>query len=118
MPLGADISVAFMRLKAAATLTIAAGVLTATQSQILVNGEGSANDDLATINIDSTLIMPSGYTEVLLLKAAGALTITVKHGTGNISLASGADFSLTGQKTLMLVRMSSAVHWNDIAGSN
>lgn len=119
MPLGADVSVGFIRLKAAAQITIVSGVLTATQSEIIVDAEGAGTtDDLATINIDSTLVMVSGYTEALLLKARTGDTITVKHGTGNIFLASAADFSLTGEKTLMLVRMSSASNWNDIAGSN
>lgn len=119
MPPGADVSAGFLRLKAAAQITIVSGVLTATQSEIIVDAEGAGTtDDLVTINIDSTLIMPSGYTEVLLLKAKAADTITVKHGTGNIFLASAADFSLTGEKTLMLVRISSAANWNDIAGSN
>lgn len=100
----------------AVELTIASGVLVFTQSAVTVNGEGGASDDLVTINphADATL---AGYQSVLWLKAKTGQTITVKHNTGNIALASGADFSLTGEKTLMLVRMSASEKWNDVSGS-
>lgn len=43
--------------------------------------------------------MPRSF---VLLQAASGSTITVKHGTGNIYLNGLADFSLTGDKTLLL----------------
>lgn len=118
MALGAALGIGFLRLKAGIIITLASDVLIATQSQIFVAAESGTTDNLTTINISTSLIMTSGYTESLLLKADTGNTITVKHGTGNIHLASGADFTLTGEKTLMLVRMSSSSNWNDIAGSN
>lgn len=118
MPLGADVSFAFFRIKAGVIVTLATNVLTATQSQVIVAAQTGTTDNLATLNIDSTLLMPDGYTEVILLKADTGDTITVKHGTGNIYLASASDFTLTGEKTLMLVRMGGTSNWNDIAGSN
>ena len=96
--------------------TIASGVLAPAQSAIIVNGEGGVSDDLVTISpaVGATL---AGYQMLLMLKAKTGLTITVKSGSGNITLASGADFSLTGEKTLMLFRMSASDNWNDISGS-
>ncbi len=73
----------------------------------LVDGEGSAADDLATI---------TGGIEgqVVIIKANG-ITLTVKHGTGNISLSNGADFDLTDGKQIVLVYDSA--NWLDLVSS-
>lgn len=101
----------------AVEIDIASGVLTPTQSVIEVDGEGGANDDLVTITPAAGFAV-SGFQGLLILKAKTGITITVKHNTGNIALASGADFSLTGERTLMLFRINASAKWNDIAGSN
>lgn len=100
----------------AVEIPIVGGVLTVTQSKVIVEGEGGANDDLVTIAFADTFTK-AGYEPLVYLKAKTGRTITLKHGTGNISLASGADFSLTGEKTICLLRMTAADNFNDLAGS-
>ena len=80
---------------AASALTIASGAVTATQNLHTITSESGTTDDLATITAaaDRTL---------LLLQATATHTITVKHGTGNISLNGAVDFVLTGNKALLL----------------
>ena len=71
-------------------LTIAAGVITKSQSHHTVDTEAdAATDDLDTIN---------GCTEgeVFLLRPAHTdRTVVLKHGTGNIQLPGGQDYSMT-----------------------
>jgi hypothetical protein len=59
--------------------------------------ETGTSDNLATVNGTAT------YGRQVCLKAAAGHTITVKHSTGNIFLNSGADFSLSGEKVLLLI---------------
>jgi hypothetical protein len=72
--------------KAATELTIATGAVTKTAMVHTIDGEGDADDDLATINGgtagDFLLIYP----------ANAARNITIKHGTGNIVTGDGADY--------------------------
>lgn len=116
MPLGADISLAFMRLKAASTKNIASGILTVDQSITIVNGEGAANDNLDRINIDTSLIMPSGYTEMLILRAATGLTITIRDAQDNILTNSGNNFAFTDIMMAVLFRVSGSSSWICING--
>lgn len=74
---------------AAATLTIAAGVVTVTQTAHKIDTEAAAaSDDLVTVN--------GGYEGALIILEAAndARTVVLKHNTGNIFNASGADVSL------------------------
>lgn len=103
-------------LNEAVEVIIASGVLTVSQSLVTVEGEGAANDDLVTIAF-APAFTKAGYQAPVYLKAKAGRTITLKHGTGNISLASGADFSLTGEKTICLLRMTDSDDFNDLAGS-
>lgn len=77
--------------KAATTLTIASGAITATQGSHIVDTEGAAaSDDLDT--------MAGGTAEetVLLRPASGARTVVIKHsiGANGFACPSGRDISL------------------------
>jgi hypothetical protein len=101
------------QMKEAVTVEIDGGVLTVTQSLVIVDGEGGANDDLVTIEF-APGFAKDGYQPPIYLKAAAGRTITVKHGTGNISLEAGSDYSLSGEKTKGFLRMDSEADFNDI----
>lgn len=81
--------------KAATTLTISGGSVTATQTLHIIAAETGTEDDLDTI---------SGLTsrQLLLIQADSGDTITVKHGTGNVHFDSGVDFDLAGDSWLLM----------------
>lgn len=116
MALGADVSIGFLRFEAANTKTIASGILIVDQSMTIVNGEGAANDNLDTLTIDTSLTMPSGYTEMLILKAATGLTITIRDAQDNILTNSGNNFAFTGVMMALLFRVSASSPWICING--
>lgn len=70
------------------TLTIASGVITVTDDYHLVAGEGAANDDLVTINGGAQ------GARLLLRASSDSVTITVKHGSGNIKCHGATDIAL------------------------
>lgn len=103
------------RLAAKTNLGIVDDAITPTDSYHEVTSQSSTSDDLATINTsgfpqltDST----DTYQPLLILQAADTHTITVKHGTGNISLNGGADFELSGEKQLLL--FWNGTNWTDL----
>lgn len=114
MSLGADVSAGLYRLKNATTITIASGVLVITQSRITVNGEGAVNDNLDTIEIDPTLILSSGYGEMLVLQAATGLTITIQDAQDNIRTNSGNNFAFTD--IMLALLFPTAAGWICING--
>ena len=72
-------------------LTIATGSITPTRHHHTVDTESdAASDDLDTLATTSL----SAGAEVLLRAENTARTVVVKHGTGNIFMADGQDFSL------------------------
>ncbi len=79
----------------AKTLTLSSGAVTVTQTAHILAAESGTTDDLDTLTV-------AGDYSLVLLKATASHTITVKHGTGNISLNGAADFELSGDKTLLL----------------
>lgn len=81
----------------ATLLTIASGVVTApaTTCFITIAAQTGTADDLDTATV-------TGAPRIILLQADTGDTIAVKHNTGNIKLNGGADFSLSGDKTLAL----------------
>lgn len=100
----------------AASKTIASGVITITSGYLEVDTEGAAaSDDLDTITIG---VMTNGIaigegSIIVLQSTSAARVITVKHGTGNISLI-GGDYvmnSLLSRLTLMY----SGAAWVEIA---
>lgn len=99
---------------ASETVTIASGAAAISKSKVLVNGEGGLADDLGTIS-------GSGLTDgqVVILSRGGAVTITVKHNSGNIFLDGAADFALNNQRdTLMLIYNATAGDWCEIGRGN
>lgn len=95
--------------------TIATGAITITQTYHAVAAESGTADDLATINIDASLATTDGantFRPFVILRADTGDTITVKHGTGNISLNGAADFELSGNKQLLL--LFDGTNWTDL----
>lgn len=95
------------------TYAIAGGIVVLEQSLCIITTESGASDDLNTITPGDKLTK-TGYQAVLYIKAAAGKTIVLKHGVDNISCSTAADISLTGERTLCLVRMSAASDWNDV----
>ena len=89
------------------TLTISAGAITPTSTCHRVAPETGTVDDLSTI---------SGGAQgdfLVLMTNSSANTITIKNGTGNIYLASGADKVITSSRTkVLLVNFNS--EWQEI----
>ena len=99
---------------ASETVTIAGGTATISKSKVLVNGEGGLADDLNTI---SSGITTDG--QVVILSRGGAVTITVKHNSGNIFLDGATDYALNNQRdTLMLIYNATAGDWCEIGRGN
>jgi len=86
----------------ATILTIASGVVTQTQEFHKLAAQTGTTDDLDTVtplNESTTLVT---YRPKLIIMADTGDTITVKHNTGNISLAGAAHIALTGENVLVL----------------
>jgi hypothetical protein len=79
-----------INLKAATELTIATGAITITQSAHKLQPESGTADVLSTISG-----MAAGEVAFLFVSDAGTKTITVEHGTGNISCVGEADIVLS-----------------------
>ena len=98
-------------LGASVELTIAAGVVTKTKGYHSVDTQGdAATDDLDTINGGSE-------GDVLILRAENtARDVVLKHNTGNLQLAAGADFTLDStEDTIMLIYDSA--NWLELSRS-
>lgn len=81
----------YLRMQAATGLTISSGAITISRNVHTIDTEGSAaSDDLDTIN--------GGVAGFLLYlrTTSSSRDVVVKHGTGNITCAGGADFTLSG----------------------
>lgn len=91
---------------ASTTLTIASNAVTITQGFHIIEASSGTTDSLKTIS--------GGVSgQFLLIKADADDTITVNHGTGNIFLSSGADFAMSGHKTLLL--FYDGTNWSDVS---
>lgn len=100
----------FLGGSAEAELTVSGGAVTPVTGVIKVRGEGGVDDDLATI---AQTNHPDG--RLLLVRASnpGAEDITLKHATGNLALATGADFVLDHvDKRVLFIRVGST--WQEI----
>lgn len=93
------------KLPAAVELTEATDAVTVNQGFHTVKAETGTADDLATVNGGSGVLFVT-------FQAKSGHTITVKNGTGNINLNGGADFALSGDKTLTL--FFDGTNWADI----
>lgn len=76
---------------AEAELTVSAGSVTPATARVKIRGEGGVDDELATI---ATTNHPDGRLLMVRASNPGPEDITLKHGTGNLSLAGAADFLL------------------------
>lgn len=106
-----DTEVKVLNLTDQTELTIAAGVITVTQSYHNVDTEAdAATDDLDTINGglqgDILIICPNIATR----------TIVAKHGTGNLNLASGADFTMDEDDDYLVLLYNGSL-WQQIGRS-
>lgn len=92
-----------------AAVTIDTGELTLNEGGIcyLVDGEGSANDDLDTIT--------GGVEGQPVILKADAVTITLKHGTGNITLSGGVDLALAASEHTLLIY--DGTNWCDMVSA-
>lgn len=96
---------------AATTLTISSGTIIINQGTHTIAAESGTADDLDTIQfVGIGGVAPN--TMLLVLQADTGDTITIKHGTGNISLNGAADFELSGSKRLLLYYDSNG--WSDV----
>lgn len=90
----------------ATVLTIASGSVTTTQTVHTIAAQSGTADDLDTVVADNG--------KFLFIRADTGDTITVKHGTGNISIIGGNDIALTGNTALMLFCLDD--EWSVIGG--
>ena len=93
----------------ATELTIAAGVIAIRQMTHKLQPQSGTTDDLDTINGGI-----AGDILVLYASDVGTDTITLKHGTGNISCIGGSDIALSEGAALLLYN---GTDWLAIGGS-
>jgi hypothetical protein len=91
-------NIAFSR---GATLTISSGAITVTQRNHIVAAETGTTDDLATITNGINFSDDTVEAQIRLQADTGD-TITLKHGTGNIEVPGGVDFTLASDATVIL----------------
>lgn len=77
------------------TLSSDAATLSPKYSFFLIAAQTGTADDLSTLTV-------TGLPRLIMLQADTGDTITVKHNVGNIKLAVGLDYVLSGDKTLCL----------------
>lgn len=114
----AFLNVGTVRLLETQPLTIATGVITPTRATVILTSETGVVDDLTTIARSGFIQLADGaddYRPLVILQAATGHTITVKHNTSLINLNSGADFTLSGMKQLLLYDRDGTV-WGDVSG--
>lgn len=98
------------------TRTVATGVLTIISGYVNVAAESGTTDDVVTIT-SATPVANVG--DRIILTADAGDTITVKHGTGNVSLDGSADKVLTEGDVLELLKQTDGPEsWSQVAYSN
>jgi hypothetical protein len=93
----------------AEAVTISGGVVTVTRAYAELNAQTGSSDDLDTITITDG--------KFAFLRAATGDTITLKHGTGNISCIGNADIAISGNDTVLIFSDGSQVGVIGDAGS-
>lgn len=95
----------------AGELTISSGAITVTGTYHTVDTESdAASDDLDTINGNE-----DGFV-VVLQTENDSRDVTIKHGTGNINLSDGADFTLsTTDYSITLIYSSALSAWVELS---
>jgi len=92
---------------AATELTISGGAITITQSVHTVDTEGDASTD------DLDMINGGTADDILYLRAAdGSRTVVLKHGTGNIVMPNGNDYSLDDANKVIQLIYGSDSKWH------
>jgi hypothetical protein len=91
-------------------IQLSSGVLTLTQSYCFVTSESGATDDLDTITAAD-----SNTGDIIVLRPTSGDTITVKHGTGNITLSGGADRVLTPANGSSIMLQNTGGNWNEVS---
>lgn len=99
-----------------ATIPIASGVLTITSAMVIAQAESGTADDIATITPDIESINATDRYFVMIEADAGD-TLTLKHGTGNLTLKGAADIELTGGQRALLFG-SATLGFTDFAVSS
>lgn len=94
----------FLALFDFSTLDIVSDVVTATQTLHTIAAESGVEDELKTITVGHADLAVAGTTvrPFIVIRADTGDTITIKHETGNISLASESDFLLDSGKLFTL----------------
>lgn len=99
------VTASLWKLGSAQAATLSSDAFTMTKSYAILTSQSGTADDLATINGGSGNVF-------IVLQPASGHTITVKNGTGNIFLNAGADYALSGDKTLLL--FYDGTNWADL----
>jgi hypothetical protein len=86
-------------------LTLSSDAATVTKGYHTIAAQTGTADNLATLSGGAGNML-------VLLQAKAGDTITVKHGTGNIFLNGAADFTLSGDKSLLL--FYDGTNWADL----
>jgi hypothetical protein len=102
-----SIQTGYYKFDSATIITLASDAATITQAAHIIAAETGTADNLTTITGISGVTAPY----FVVLQADAGDTITVKNGTGNINLNGGADFDLSGNKTLAL--WFDGTNWSD-----
>jgi hypothetical protein len=102
---GGDISVNSLSTVPSWAVTISTGAITVAGGWMVVSASSGTSDNLSAVSS-----IPNG--KYVILQPATGHTITIKNGTGNIFLNGGADFVLSGDKTLLL--WCDGTNWADI----
>lgn len=98
-------AVEYLTFGSAEAVTIAADIISVTHTHVVVDTEGAApTDDLKTINTGAN----GRY--LCLRIASAARTVVLKHGTGNIVLASGNDYPITSVNTFVAL-LHNGTNW-------
>jgi hypothetical protein len=103
-----SIQTGYYKFDSATIITLASDTATITQAAHIIAAETGTADNLTTITGISGVTAPY----FVVLQADAGDTITVKNGTGNVNLNGGADFDLSGNKTLAL--WFDGTNWSDI----
>lgn len=93
--------------------TIASGVITPTSSFVLVDTESAASTD----DLDTITGTREGDILILGTKNSGR-DVTVKHNTGNLRLAGGADFTLARIRSKITLIYNGSDSWDEISRSD
>jgi hypothetical protein len=91
-----SVNIHALALKAASTLNIASGVVTVTQQYHVLAAESGTTDDVDTISMGFTNLAVKGntYYPLLCVTADAGDVITLKDGTGNLSLPNADDIAV------------------------